>query len=131
MQQVLIQATSKSEETVTKQHLASSVGSGLAEVYATPMMVALMENSAMNCLAPFLDEGETSVGTEISVSHISATPLGLKVYAISTITAVEGRKVDFEIEAFDECGKIGTAKHTRFVVDSEKFIQKANSKLNV
>ncbi len=131
MQQVQIQATNKTEATVTEQHLASFVGSGLAEVYATPMMVALMENSAMNCLAQFLDEGETSVGTEISVSHISATPLGMKVYAISAITAVDGRKVDFEIEAFDECGKIGTAKHTRFVVNSEKFIQKANSKFNV
>lgn len=131
MQAVQLQATNKSETTVTKQHLASYVGSGLADVYATPMMVALMENSAMKCLAQFLEEDETSVGTEISVSHISATPLGMKVYAISTITYVDGRKVDFEIEAFDECGKIGTAKHTRFIVNSEKFLQKANSKFNV
>lgn len=131
MREVQILTTNKTEIIVTKDKLASVVGSGCADVFATPMMIALMENSAMKCLESFLDDGETSVGTEISTTHISATPFGMKVYAESTITAVDGRKVDFKIEAFDECGKIGEATHSRFVVNAEKFISKANSKLNV
>jgi predicted thioesterase len=131
MKEIKINTQNKLEMIVTEDQLASKVGSGAADVFATPMMVALMENSAMQCLADFLDEGETSVGIEISVSHTSATPLGMNVYAISTITAVDGRKVDFDIEAFDECGKIGTAKHSRFVVNFEKFMQKTNAKLKV
>ena len=130
MKQIITGTTNKSKVTVTKDKLASSVGSGAADVFATPMMIALMENSAFENLANFLDEGETSVGTEISVSHTSATPFGMEVYAVSTITAVGGHKIDFKIEAYDSCGLIGEATHSRFVVNSEKFIAKANSKLN-
>lgn len=130
MKQIITGTTNKSKVTVTKDKLASSVGSGAADVFATPMMIALMENSAFENLANFLEDGETSVGTEISVSHTSATPFGMEVYAVSTITAVDGRKVDFKIEAYDPCGLIGEATHSRFVVNSEKFIAKANSKLN-
>jgi len=131
MKQIQLLVTNKTSWVVTKDKLASSVGSGSADVFATPMMVALMENSAVNCLAEFLEEGETSVGTQISTTHISATPLGMEVYAISTLINVDGRKVDFKIEAFDTCGKIGEATHSRFVVNSEKFIAKTNEKLNV
>ena len=130
MKQVVIPTVNRVDSIVTKDKLASSIGSGIADVFATPMMVALMENSALKCVEQFLDVGETSVGTEISTTHISATPFGMVVYAISTIVKVDGRKVDFEIEAFDTCGKIGEAKHSRFVVNSEKFVAKANSKLN-
>ena len=131
MKEIQINANNRTELIVSKDKLASSVGSGNANVFATPMMVALMENSAMKCLSDFLEDGETSVGVAISTTHIAATPFGMKVYAISTITSFEGRKVNFKIEAFDECEKIGEATHTRFVVNLEKFISKANSKNNV
>ncbi len=116
--------------TVTNDLLASSVGSGTADVYSTPMMIALMENASMNCIADFLEAGETSVGTEINVKHISASPVGIEVYAISTVTSVDGRKVDFKIEAFDKAGKIGEATHSRFVLNADKFMAKAKAKLD-
>lgn len=131
MKEVVIGASFKASSIIKKDQLASYVGSGIADVFATPMMIALMENSAMNCLNAFLDDGETSVGTEISVVHNSASPLGMEVYAISEITLVDGRKVVFSLQAFDACGKIGEGTHTRFIVNAEKFIAKTNSKLNV
>ncbi len=128
MRQVKIGALKKITQTVTRERLASAVGSGAADVFATPMMIALMENAAYECLNDYLDNGETSVGTAISTSHISATPLGMEVYATAEVTACDGRKVDFKIEAYDSCGKIGEGIHSRFVVDSEKFLNKVNSK---
>jgi len=128
MVQIKVGANFKTTQTVTTNKLASFIGSGTAEVFATPMMLALMENAAFNCLNEFLDESETSVGTAISSSHISATPVGLEVYAVAEITAADGRKIDFKIEAFDSCGKIGEGTHSRFVVDKLKFMQKVNSK---
>ena len=116
--------------TVTLEKLASAVGSGTADVFSTPMMVALMENAAMNCINDYLEEGETSVGTEINVRHISASPLGMEVYAIATVIGSEGRKITFKIEAFDKSGKIGEATHSRFVLLSDIFEAKAKAKLN-
>ncbi len=131
MKEVKINFSYVSEDTVTSSKLASSVGSGIADVYATPMMVALMENSAMNCLDEFLEDGESSVGIKISTTHVSATPVGMKVKAEAEIKAVDGRKVDFKIIAYDESGVIGEADHTRFVVNTKKFIEKANNKIIV
>lgn len=116
--------------TVDKTNLASTVGSGDLNVFATPMMVALIENAAAHCLAQFLDEGETSVGTFVSVSHIAATPLGMKVTAAAEILAVNGREVEFSVTATDEKGKIGEGTHKRFVVFSEKFQAKTDAKHN-
>lgn len=131
MKQIHKGQTAKISTTVTIDKLASSVGSGTAQVFSTPMMIALMENAAMNCIKDSLDEGETSVGTEINVKHISASPLGIDVYAVAKVTSNEGRKVNFDIEAFDSQGKIGEASHTRFVLDSDIFETKAKAKLNV
>lgn len=121
----------KVERVVDENMLASSVGSGRANVFATPMMVALMENAALCCLDEFLesDKDETSVGTMISTSHIAATPLNMKVYAVAKIVKADGRKVDFEIEAYDECGLIGKAEHSRVVVYAKRFQEKCNDKL--
>lgn len=116
--------------TVTLEKLASAVGSGTADVFSTPMLVALMENAAMKCISEFLDDGETSVGIEMNVKHISASPLGMEVYAIATVTEVEGRKITFDIEAYDKAGKIGTATHSRFVLLSDIFEAKAKAKLH-
>lgn len=115
---------------VDRTNLASTVGSGDLDVFATPMMIALMENASAACLGQFLDDGETSVGTFISTSHIAATPLKMNVSASAVITAVNGREVEFTVTASDDKGKIGEGTHKRFVVFSEKFQAKANSKLD-
>jgi fluoroacetyl-CoA thioesterase len=119
---------SKVEMTVAFKDTACAVASGLAEVFATPAMIALMENAAYTAVQPYLPEGYSTVGAEISAQHMSATPVGLKVWAEATLTQVEGRKLSFFIEAFDEVEKIGEAAHTRFIVDSARFLAKAGAK---
>ena len=108
---------------------ALEVGSGSLLVYATPCMVALMEGAACEAIAGCLDESKTSVGTELSVSHLSATPVGLEVRAEAEVTAVEGNTVTFAVTAYDEAGKIGEGTHKRVIVNSEKFLNKAYAKL--
>lgn len=130
MRDVKIGATLQKEITVTEAQLARAVGSGDVAVYATPMMLALMEGAAAELLASFLDEGETSVGTMISSTHTAATPAGMKVTATAELTAAEGRKACFQIRAQDEAGLIGEGTHERFVVYREKFEQKARAKGN-
>lgn len=117
------------ELTVTKDKTAAAVGSGLLDVFATPQMIALMEATASESVAPYLDEGSTSVGTLVNVSHVAATPVGMKVRCESELTEVDGRKLTFTVKAFDECGLIGEGTHERFVVFSEKFMAKTNAKL--
>lgn len=117
------------ELTVTKDKTAAAVGSGLLDVFATPQMIALMEATASESVAPYLDEGSTSVGTLVNVSHVAATPVGMKVRCESELTEVDGRKLTFTVKAFDECGLIGAGTHERFVVFSEKFMAKTNAKL--
>lgn len=113
---------------VTEEKLAVNVESGDLRVLATPVMAALMEKAAAGCLAQFLDEGETSVGTALNISHTSATPVGMTFEARAVITACDGRKVDFEVFAKDEAGEIGKGVHSRFVVFSEKFQAKTDAK---
>lgn len=131
MKEIIIGKEFKIQRVVDENMLASTVGSGRANVFATPMMVALMENAALCCLDEFLEseKDETSVGTMISTSHIAATPLNMKVYAVAKIVKADGRKVDFEIEAYDECGLIGKAEHSRVVVYAKRFQEKCNDKL--
>ena len=119
----------KLEIIVTKDKTAATVGSGLLEVFATPAMIALMEQSASESVMGELEDGATTVGTKINVEHLAATPVGMKVYCISRLIAVEGRKLSFEIEAYDEAGLIGKAYHERFIVYSERFMEKTNAKL--
>ena len=114
---------------VEKEDTAKIVGSGDLLVYATPCMVALMEGAACESIAPFLSEGESSVGTLMEVSHSSATPVGMEVRAESEVTAVEGRKVRFQITAYDEAGQIGSATHERFIVKVDRFLEKTYDKL--
>ena len=118
------------ESLVTPERTATAVGSGLVPVFATPYMVALMENAASDSLIPYLAPGESSVGTHLNISHSSATPVGLKVWAESVVTAVEGRKVTCEVRAYDERGEIGSGVHERFLIQAEKFMAKTQSKLN-
>lgn len=114
---------------VEREDTASEVGSGSLLVYATPCMVALMEGAACEAIADALDETKTTVGTELAISHISATPVGLEVRAEAEVTAVEGKVITFEVRAFDEAGEIGRGTHKRVIVNSQKFLDKAYSKL--
>ncbi len=130
MKNIELGKTYETKWVVTKEMLACTVGSGTLEVFSTPMMISLMENAAMNCIAEALEDGETSVGTEMNAKHLSASPNGIEVYAIAKVVKVEGKQVCFEVEAFDKVGKIGEATHTRFVLNAEKFMVKTNSKLS-
>lgn len=118
------------EETVRvdQKNIASAVGSGLVDVFATPMLITLMELAAARCLEPFLEPGQVSVGTHIDVEHSGATPVGMRVTAIATITAADRRRVEFSVAARDESGEVGRGSHTRFIVDKERFMEKALAK---
>ena len=114
---------------VEREDTAFEVGSGSLLVYATPCMVALMEGAACEAIAPALSEEKTSVGTELNIRHISATPVGMEVRAEAEVTAVEGNTVTFQITAYDEAGKIGEGTHKRAVITAQKFLDKTYSKL--
>ena len=114
--------------TVDETNVATRVGSGAVEVFATPMMIALMENAAAACIAEQIGEENTSVGTMISVSHVSATPIGMKVKATAELVNVEGRRYEFKVMAEDERGLIGEGTHSRVSVNREKFYNKTYQK---
>ena len=109
---------------VSKDHVAAVMGSGDLHVFATPAMVALMENAAMMAVAEHLPEGSTTVGAMMNTSHVKPSPVEETVRATAVLTAIEGRKLTFEIKAEDSKGIIGEAVHVRFVVDKEKFMSK-------
>ena len=108
---------------------ALEVGSGDLLVYATPCMAALMEGAACEAIAGCLKEGQTTVGTALNIAHTSATPVGMEVRAEAEVTAVEGKVITFAVRAFDEAGEIGSGTHTRVIVNSQKFLEKAYAKL--
>ncbi len=116
--------TFTSATVVGLSNCAATMGSGDLEVFATPAMVALMENAAMNAVAPALPQGSTTVGAEMNTTHIKPSPIGARVQATATLTAVEGRKLTFAVEAADEGGIIGKGTHVRFVVERERFMAK-------
>lgn len=109
---------------VGPENTALKMGSGDLEVFATPAMVALMEQAAMNAVAAELDEDATTVGTEMNCSHIKASKMGAEVTATAVLTNVEGRKLTFTVGAKDEQGIIGEGVHTRVVVDRARFLSK-------
>lgn len=109
---------------VNETNTAKAYGSGLIDVFATPAMVGLMENTAHTSIQEFLPQGMVTVGIEINVKHIKATPLGMKVICNSVLEKVEGKRLFFNVEAFDEVGKIGEATHIRYIVDAIKFVEK-------
>ncbi len=120
----------KKEITVTKELTAKSVCSGALDVYATPMMIALMENTAFESVASELEEGCGTVGTALNVKHVSATPVGMKVTCETELIKVDGRALSFAVKAYDETGLIGEGEHERFIIYEEKFQNKANDKLS-
>ena len=120
--------TAQIEKIVTEDDTAVKFGSGGVKVFATPMMVALMENAALNAVDPQLGTGYATVGLSLDVKHLAATPVGMKVTARAELTGIEGRKLTFRVEAFDEMEKIGEGIHERYIIELERFLSKTAKK---
>lgn len=119
----------RAEAEVNDQNTAMSAGSGTLPVFATPWMCALMEKASWTAVAPALAQGESTVGTKLNISHLSATPVGLNVWAESEVTAVDGKRIELKVAAYDEKGLIGEGTHERFIVTDQRFLDKAARKL--
>jgi fluoroacetyl-CoA thioesterase len=113
---------------VSAGNTAIAYGSGTVEVFATPAMIALMEQTAMESVASLLPEGFITVGTEVSVKHFSATLPGKVVTCSTRLVLYEGNKLQFDVEASDESGLIGKGTHTRYIIDKQKFIDNLKNK---
>lgn len=114
---------------VEREDTAAEVGSGSLLVYATPCMIALMEGAACEAIGEALPEGQSSVGIELNIKHISATPVGLEVRAEAEVTEVDGKIISFDIKAYDEAGLIGEGTHKRALINAQKFLDRTYSKL--
>ena len=117
------------EMIVTRDKSAKFMESGGLEIFATPMMIALMEAVAFDSVIDYLEEGQGTVGTKVDIEHISPTPVGMKVTGVSKLVEIDRRRLVFDVEAYDEEGLIGKGTHERFIIDSDKFQKKANAKL--
>lgn len=114
-------------QTIVKDsNTAKAMGSGQLEVFATPAMVALMEEAAVNSLE--LPLGQSSVGTSLDIKHIAATPLGSKVLATAELIEIDRRRLVFSVEVYDEAGQIGIGKHERFIIEVEPFLAKTKNR---
>lgn len=114
---------------VTFENTAKALGSGTVQVFATPAMVLLIEKTASESVAPFLDEGKTSVGTYLDVKHTSATPVGMTVRCRTELIEVDRARLRFSVTVVDDAGEVGVGFHERFVVDAGKFESRAKAKL--
>lgn len=117
-------------EEVVHENTAEVWGSGSLPVYATPAMILLVEKAAVALLADKLDNGLTTVGTKLNISHVSATPIGGTVTCRCTLTEIDRKRLEFHVEVTDQNGRIGIGAHERFIVASEPFMEKTRSKLN-
>ena len=116
--------------TVTEDKTAAVMGSGELAVFATPAMIALMENTASKSVADALEPGQGTVGTLIDVKHVAATPVGMEVTCETKLVEVDRKRLIFEVKAYDAAGVIGEGVHERFIIDNEKFMAKAEAKKN-
>ena len=119
----------RAETVVNESNTAQAACSGALPVFGTPFMCALMEEAAWKSIAPHLEAGQSTVGTRLNVSHDSATPVGMKVWAESEVTEVDGKRLILTVAAFDERGLIGRGTHERFIVTDERFLAKTARKL--
>src|SRR5919205_4690882 len=113
---------------VGEEHTAPRVGSGRVAVLATPVMINLMEAAALDAIEALLPSGHQSLGTHLDVGHYAATPVGMGLRATAVVTKVEGRTVEFRVEAFDDKERVGDGTHTRVVVNVERFDQRVQRK---
>ncbi len=128
MRELKIGMAAVASEIVMHTNTAAALGSGLLDVYATPAMIALMEQAACNVVNPCLEEETTTVGISMSISHDAATALGKTITAKAVLTGVDGRKLSFKVIATDDFGVIGQGLHERFLVNKEKFMGKLAAK---
>ena len=126
----MLQTGIKGKQTivVTPAQTAAYYGSGALEVFATPAMVALLEETAWRSVQPYLEEGQATVGTRVDIRHLAATPLGGKVTCESELVEIDRRRLVFKVDVFDEKTKVGEGTHERFVIQSEKFLAAAKAK---
>ena len=117
------------ELTVTDELTAAKMGSGLAPVYATPCMIALIEGTAAESVETFLEEGQGTVGTKVEVEHLAATPIGMKVRCETELIEVDRKRLLFKAEVYDETGLVGKGQHERFIIDNARFMEKVQAKL--
>lgn len=115
---------------VTSENTAESLGSGTLPVFATPAMIALIEATASESVAPFLEDGSSTVGTHLDVAHSAATPIGMDAVCETELIEIDRRRLVFKVVVRDACGEIGSGTHERFIVDNAKFMSKASSKLS-
>ena len=118
----------KMEIVVTEDRTAKAMGSGELPVFATPAMIALVEETCWKSVADELESGQGTVGTMLDVRHVSATPVGMKVWCESELVGVDGRKLTFSVKVFDEAGLVGEGTHERFIIDNKRFLEKAAAK---
>lgn len=128
MDEIIIGKTAAAETTVTDGNTALAVGSGSLPVFATPMLLALMEKAAAGALIDCLDDGQTSVGISVNIQHTAASLVGAVITATAEIAGVSGRSVEFAVTAKDKAGEIGSGTHTRVIVDTKRFTAKANAR---
>ena len=114
---------------MTNELTAKNVGSGTVSVFATPMMVALMEKTCLQSVRPYLEAGQDTVGTRVDVSHSAATPVGMTVRCESELVEIDRRRLVFRVTARDDAGVVGEGTHERFIVDVEKFQAKARTRI--
>lgn len=113
---------------VAEEDTAARYGSGLVPVLSTPHLIALMESASQKVIAPHLGEDETAVGTHVDMKHLAATPVGMAVRVRAELIAVDGRRLSFKVEAWDEVEKVGEADHQRFIIDTARFMDRVTSK---
>lgn len=114
---------------VNEMNTAEALGSGSLAVFATPAMIALMEKTARLSVAPFLEDGQSTVGTLVNVKHLSASPVGMKITCRTELKEIDRRRLVFHVECSDEAGIIGEGEHERFIIDEAKFMAKTEAKL--
>lgn len=130
MKNLEVGITGKKNLVVTEAMTAKEMGSGELPVYATPGMIALMENTAYESVSDYLEDGQGTVGTLLNVKHLSATPVGMEVTCESRLIEIDRKRLVFEVKAYDETGCIGEGTHERFIIDNQKFLDRAEGKKN-
>lgn len=128
MDQIRVGLTGSATSRVSDNNTARAFGSGRVDVYATPAMVALMEQAAVTAVDGLLSEANTTVGISVSIKHLAATPIGMTVEAKAVLQEIDGRRLVFKVEAYDDKQKIGEGTHQRFIVNAGKFLNKAKEK---